>query len=101
MSYDSDSDSDEHMLNAPTLFKAGQLVGIYLLDALKDKEPCRTSPLSGEAWVQEMLCGNARRVSAFTLTMLLEQLIDEVPILGVIPDGPAIPLPLRLVLSHK
>ena len=48
MSYDSDSDEHE-LLDAPTLFKAGQLVGIYLLSALKDKRPCRTSALSGEA----------------------------------------------------
>jgi len=49
---DSDSDDREVPVALTTLLKAGQLAGIYVLSTLVEKEPCRTSSLSGEAWTQ-------------------------------------------------
>jgi len=61
MSHDDDNDFETILIF--NCVSAGGLVGAYLADTLfKEKQPCRTSPFSGEIWTQEVLKGNARRV---------------------------------------
>lgn len=56
------SDSDIETMLVLNLASVGQQVGEYLTDTFKEKEPCRTSILSGEDWTQEVLNGNPRRI---------------------------------------
>ena len=55
-------DSDIETMLAFNLATVGQLVGVHLTDTFEEKQPCRTSLLSGEDWTQEVLGGNTHRI---------------------------------------